>query len=198
MTEESQLKDDQALWTAIQQDSELAFATLYERYWSILYSNAYNYLKDKDACMDIVHDIFISIWKKRHEVEIVSFKHYLTQSTRYQIYKKLESNNKSKVVQLEEWRENSENVISNEGEEKILYRDLEQKLDVLMENLPKRCREIFILSRRQNLSNVEIAEKLNISKRTVENQLTYALQHLRASLGDVTLGIFAFYLFYIK
>jgi len=51
-----------------------------------------------------------------------------------------------------------------------------------LNDLPKKCREIYILSRKENLTISEIAQKLNISKRTVENQLTNALKHLRASL----------------
>ncbi len=73
-------------------------------------------------------------------------------------------------------------VACNDGEANIWKQELEQKVDVLLSELPSRCREIYLLSRRDNLTIAEIAERLSISKRTVENQLTNALKHLRTSL----------------
>ncbi len=70
----------------------------------------------------------------------------------------------------------------NDGESNIRYRELEKKVEEELEELPSRCREIFTMSRMQQLTNDEIAARLDISKRTVENQLTYALRHLRLSI----------------
>jgi RNA polymerase sigma-70 factor (ECF subfamily) len=70
----------------------------------------------------------------------------------------------------------------NDGELNIRYQELEKSVDRELEELPRRCKEIFTLSRREQLSNDEIASRLDISKRTVENQLTYALRHLRLSM----------------
>lgn len=63
--------------------------------------------------------------------------------------------------------------------------ELQEEIDQFLVKLPKRCQEIFCLSRRDNLSNDEIAARLEISKRTVENQLTYALHEIRLLRKDV-------------
>jgi RNA polymerase sigma factor (sigma-70 family) len=75
----------------------------------------------------------------------------------------------------------------NSNEEKVALHQLEEAIEISIRALPKRCQEIFMMSRYQNLSIKEIAEKLNISHKTVENHLTIALKHLRNSLGDFLL-----------
>jgi RNA polymerase sigma factor (sigma-70 family) len=72
-----------------------------------------------------------------------------------------------------------------QGEYDLTYRDLQSSVEANLQDLPERCREIFLLSRKEQLSIPEIAERLAISRRTVENQLTRALNHLRHSLGDL-------------
>ena len=75
----------------------------------------------------------------------------------------------------------------------INYRELQHSgVDLQLQQLPQRCREIFLLSRKEHLSIAEIAQLLGISKRTVENQLTNALQHLRHELGDLSLLLLLF------
>jgi RNA polymerase sigma factor (sigma-70 family) len=76
--------------------------------------------------------------------------------------------------------------VENNGFDRMAYNDLEAELETYLKHLPKRCQEIFLMSRRQLMSNDEIADKLGISKRSVENQITHALKHLRISLKDVT------------
>jgi RNA polymerase sigma-70 factor (ECF subfamily) len=78
----------------------------------------------------------------------------------------------------------------NDGELNIHYQDLEKSVDKELEELPRRCKEIFTLSRREQLSNDEIAIRLDISKRTVENQLTHALRHLRLSMRHFLIIMF--------
>ena len=72
--------------------------------------------------------------------------------------------------------------VGNAGDEKMLIAEMDRKVKISLEELPGRCREIYLLSRQEQLSITEIAQKLNISKRTVENQLTIALKHLRTML----------------
>jgi len=177
---------DLDLWEAIKMDNEQAFASLFNRYWSKLYSTAYSYTRDKEVCADIVHDIFLSLWTKRAELEIQSFTAYLTSATRYKVYKHL-SASKSSIIDYKEEPEVFETAsLVNDAENKLNRQDFETEIDNYLVDLPRRCREIFIMSRRLHLSNDEIAEKLGISKRTVENQITHALKHLRVSLKDLS------------
>jgi len=174
---------DLELLEAMKQNVNKAFDVLFERYWSTLYSTAFYYLKDADAASEIVQDIFLRIWGKRHDYEIRSFRNYLTAAARYHIYKKLKARKAialSYIADYEEVKLLQKSV--NEGEEKLYRLELENTVELSLKQLPKRCREIFILSRNKHFSNEEIAQQLNISRRTVENQLTSALHFLRPLL----------------
>ena len=179
---------DQELWEAIKKNDEQAFAKLFYRYSTKIYSKAYSYLRDQEVCEQIVHDIFMGLWTGRHTLQITSFSAYLTSASRYAIYKHKYS---AKVVPIE-YKEDLEDSMflnrssQNEGYSKMACQELELEVDSHLATLPKRCQEIFIMSRRQQLSNEEIANELGISKRTVENQITSALKHLRFSLKDIS------------
>jgi RNA polymerase sigma-70 factor (family 1) len=179
---------DHELWDSIREDNEQAFATLFYRYSAKIYSSAYSYIRDPVVCEQIVHDIFITLWTNRKQLSIQSFKAYLTSASRYRVYKHITA---CKVIPID-YKENLEEHVftgytaQNNGYSNLACQELEMEVDSCLSSLPKRCREIFVMSRKQELSNDEIAEQLGISKRTVENQLTYALRHLRFSLKDVS------------
>jgi RNA polymerase sigma-70 factor (ECF subfamily) len=84
----------------------------------------------------------------------------------------------------------------NQGEHRIKNQELLQELDRYLEKLPKRCQEIFYMSRMDNLSNQEIAGRLGISKRTVENQITKALKHLRSCLKQLSTILCLWHIFF--
>ena len=173
---------DIELWQAIKFDDKRAFDLLFERYWSAMYSTAYNYLRDTEKCQEIVHDIFLSIWQKRKEYQIEHIKSYLTTATRYHVYKCLKERKASALVYVEDYDDEVNVSNANEAEGKLACLDLETTVEGRLHNLPKRCREIFLLSRKRHMTNDEIAVHFGISKRTVENQLTSALKHLREVL----------------
>ena len=75
----------------------------------------------------------------------------------------------------------------NEAEYPYLYQELEREIQRITDSLPQRCREVFILSRFQGMKNREIAERLRISVKTVENHMTAALGQLRRLLASITL-----------
>lgn len=158
-----------------------SFNILFERYWEKLYATVFSVCPDNEVCSEIVHDIFLNLWLKRDKLEIEYFKGYITASARYQVYRHLK-NVKRKSIEYREDLDFGNLVAVNDGESNIRYRELERKVEEELEELPSRCREIFTLSRMQQLTNDEIATRLDISKRTVENQLTFALRHLRISI----------------
>ncbi len=176
---------DIELWIAIREGNEAAFKKLYDRYWPTIYSTAWSYLNDKQACTEIVQSIFLGIWMRRHELKIGAFYPYLKAAARYQVYKRLQKKGELKILYMDSILDADGKVALNEGEFDINYRELQDSVDLQLQQLPQRCREIFLLSRKEHLSITEIAQRLGISKRTVENQLTNALQHLRHSLGDI-------------
>lgn len=172
------------LWRAIREDNEGAFAELFDRYWSKLYNASYKYLKDRESSEEIVHDIFLNIWDRRKELEINSFENFLLKAVRYQIYNRMRAAKLSVVFMGDNTYEDYA-WESNTGVDKIKGEEFEQEIDEYLDQLPKRCREIFKMSRIYNLSNQEIATQLGISKRSVENQIAISIKHLRVCLKHI-------------
>jgi RNA polymerase sigma-70 factor (ECF subfamily) len=174
------------LWHAVQQDDEFAFNVLFDRYWKVLYSTACKYSKDRETSEEIVHDVFLNLWNRRKNLEIEIFPNFLLTAIRYQLYNRARA---AKLVVVHLKDEVYENLSheDNYGERNMEEQELKQELYTHLNGLPKRCQEIFCMSRFDNLSNQEIAEKLGISKRTVENQITHALKHLRFCLKGIAL-----------
>ncbi|NOW99030.1 RNA polymerase sigma factor [Mucilaginibacter sp. SG564] len=186
--------NDSELWLAIRNDDEQAFAALFDRYWIRLYKTALRYLKDREASEEAVHDVFLNIWNRRHELEIESFPNFLLTAIRYQVYNRMRAV-KSPVVLTITDAEISELLDHNAGESRIKDQELLHELGQYLEQLPKRCQEIFQMSRIDHLSNQEIAGRLGISKRTVENQITMALKHLRVCLKHASVMVAWWYIF---
>lgn len=181
----SQLSDEN-LWEAIAMDDSRAFAELYNRYWKKLYKTALFYLKDPETAQQILNDVFVVLWNRRQHLHIDSFSSYLFITTKHHVFKALHAAKSIPVDYVEQYEENCGESI-NEAEKKSNYDDLLHDLDQYLQGLPKRCKEIFWMSRIENLSNQEIAARFGISKRTVENQITYASRHLKTSYKELTL-----------
>ena len=173
---------DLELWCQVKdEDCLLSFSSLFERHWETLYSTAFSYLKDREKSEEITHDIFLNLWRKRETLAIQSFSAYLRAAARYHVYKELKKRKASTIVYTDELTE-TEEVMTNQGEDRLIYQDAERQVDNSLQSLPARCQEIYFMSRKEHLTNEEIANKLGISKRTVENQLTVALRHIRLQL----------------
>ncbi len=177
--------DECELWEAIKFGNQKAFKILFDRYFPTLMATASHYLQDEQACENIVQDIFLNIWLKRDVLEIRDFKSYLKAAARYHVYKVIRSKKLAgSVIFTDENLENESAYAINNAEEWLNVSALKTQVSGYLRMLPKRCREIFLMSREENLTNGEIAEKLNISKRSVENQITTALHHLRVNLKN--------------
>lgn len=170
---------DFALWEAIRRDDEQAFVALFDRYWARLFALAFATVKDREACTEIVHDIFLTLWQKRDQLQIEAFLPYLTAATRYQVFRHVRAARAIPLQYSEQCETLATATSRNSADEQFAHHDMEASLGTYLSQLPARCREIFVLSRMQQLSNQEIASRLGISRRTVENQITTALQHLK-------------------
>ncbi|WP_324670517.1 RNA polymerase sigma factor [Hymenobacter sp. GOD-10R] len=179
----SQSSSDAQLWDAVREDDVQAFAALFNRYWARMHQAACALHSDPEVCASLIHDIFLNLWLKRHQFEIDSFPRYLMAATRYHVYRHSRSARLIPLHYSEDLASTGTN--RNAGEEQLHSHELEQRVAAYLAQLPKRCQEIFWLSRREQLSGDEIAARLGISKRTVENQITHALHHLKLSLKDL-------------
>lgn len=174
-----ELENDQ-LVALFREGNKLAFTEIYNRYWKKLFNYTYNILNDRDLAEDVLQDVFTRVWDIRERTEIHNLKAYLFNACRNNAISKI------RQARLTKFQEEMIESLSlrPEAEINLDFDDLRQTIDKAAEGLPDRCREIFYMSRIQHLSIQEIAEKLNISHRTVENQLGIALKHLRLSLSD--------------
>jgi len=175
---------DADLWLAVRNGEKTAYNLLFNRYWGKMYQTANKMLNDAEASETIVHDVFLTLWLKREELQIIHFRNYIISATRYHVYRVLKSKKAFQVVATEEYMA----AVGNAAEEKIQEQSFRRQLHASLSSLPKRSKEIFLLSREEQLSNQEIAERLNISKRSVENQITYALRHLRLYLKQLLMA----------
>ncbi|WP_158280681.1 RNA polymerase sigma-70 factor [Pararcticibacter amylolyticus] len=178
---------DPQLWTDVQllelvkTDDLTAFEMLYNRYWSKLYLSAYNILRDQQASEDIVQEIMTDLWVKRSSSRIESLHSYLYASIRYKVFKVIRSGKIREGL----FDEIEKLAVENEAERTLTEKDINKMLDQALSRLPEKCREIFLLSRKEHLSTKEIAERLGISPKTVESQITIALRRLRPVMGEV-------------
>lgn len=178
------LKSDSDLWDDIRNDDGAAFDILFNRYWARMYKIAFRQLNDEESSLEIVHDVFLSIWNRRKDLEINKFSNFLLTAMRYQLYSRAKTA-KLSLVYKAELSESDHLSESNTGELRLQDSELKNELDKYLNQLPERCHEIFNLSRIEHLSNQDIADRLGISKKTVENQLTIALKHLRLAFKNI-------------
>lgn len=173
----SNISDDR-LMELISISDEQAFHILFERYWEDLYVIAKAILQDSEIAKDLVQDVFISFWQKRQYIVNDNIKGYLKQAIRNSVFKHLRDNKFSKL--------HEELIVSIPDKENILdildFNQTDSLINEYLNELPDRCREVFLLSRKEQLSNTEIAEKLGLSKRTVETHISNALKILRPKL----------------
>jgi len=171
---------DLQLLDKLKSGDEDALTLIYKKYWQPLFTSAYNILKDKQACEDIIQELFIRLWNNRHAIEItVSLKAYLYASMRYEVYRQIRAG----AVRADIFDDLPERLPASAAYGNIEYKELIARVNTVVDTLPEKCREVYKLSREECLSHKEIALQLNISTKTVENHLTKALRELRGSLG---------------
>lgn len=167
----------------MKQGNQLAFKQLYHAYWDKLYAYSYNILNDTFLAEDVLHEVFTQIWTKREQLEIQNLKSYLFNAVRNWALLKIRDD---KFTALDE------TIISKldfdpEIEQQFDRTDTVLAIENAAKSLPARCRAIFYMSKFQNYSSAEIAVHFNISQRTVENQISLAIKHLRKELGTAWL-----------
>jgi len=173
---------------------EAKFEEMFKQYFSSLCYFARKYLSDMDSSKEVVHKVFIAIWENRDNFDFEKpAKSYLFMAVYNRCMNHLRDNNKFS-------RDDSPNrqeiiPLEQDSSEQIEAAELESQIWKTINSLPEKCREIFILNRFEGKKYAEIAEKLHISVKTVETQMSKALSILRDNLKDY---LHLFILFILK
>lgn len=171
---------DEYLFLLLQNDDEKAFTELYERYWKKLLIRANLLLHSQEDAEEIVHDIFVILWRKRKTIEILhSFHTYIAAMLQYGCLKVLAKRKRS--VNKDITYEGLE-IADHSAQQWLDFEHLREELEMSVKQLPDKCQLIFRLSREEQLSDKEIAVKLHLSVNTVRTQMHRALQKLKNSL----------------
>ena len=161
----------------------LSFDVIFKRYHRKVYYFAISYLKNKEEAEDVVQEVFMNLWRYRDQInEYYVFSKYLFKITYTTTCKKFRKQASDKR-HLEELLNNL-STEDNSTKLDIEYNSLIETTKQLIEKLPSRQRNILLLSLEEQLDSEKIAEKLDISKKTVENYLAMAKTSLRKTLAD--------------
>ncbi len=165
----------------IQQGDVKEFEKIFRKYYASLCLFARKYANDMDSAEEIVQDFFYTYWKNRQSIKIRgSLQAYIYQSVKNRALKAIEH----KQVR-QRYATNMKQQLEEQFEPEartLEASEMERAIEQTLNQLPERCRQIFILSRFEGLKYQEIAQKLTISIKTVEANMGKALQHFRANL----------------
>jgi RNA polymerase sigma-70 factor (ECF subfamily) len=171
--------EDQHLLDALRDGDERAFNEIYHRHWQQLVAIGYYHTRNKQMAEEVVGDVLIGLWHKRHELEIRSLSAYLGTAVKYAVFKVMVRHQRRQDILKTQVDAASED---NETEKKLEARFLREFLDGIVEALPEKTRLVFKYSREDQLSVAEIAGKMDLSPKSVEYHITKALKALKDSI----------------
>jgi RNA polymerase sigma-70 factor (family 1) len=186
---------NEELMREIKADNMFAFDALYGNYSRKLYKFGYSILKSKEDTENLIQDVFLNLWENRHKVEkdasIQSYVFTIAYNSAISILRK-----KTKDFQFVEYLKSLQEITEEPVNVEVEYNELTAKLDKIINDLPQRQKEVYLLHKVEGLKYNVIAEQLHISVNTIENHMSRALKTIREKLGDYSLfAILFWYLF---
>lgn len=158
-----------------------SFEAIYNEFASRLYQYIVRRVGDREASEEMVQEIFVALWNRREALQITSLEGYLFTAAKYNILTFMRSERVRRAYAVN-FRDFVKQRLDNSSEELMDLRDLQLSIESSLSQLPEKCQTVFRLSRMEHESIPEIAARMNISRRTVENYLSQALKHLRTRL----------------
>lgn len=172
----NQKTEDKLLLQQLCENSSEAFNALYEKYWDQVYSDALKRLQDPAYAKDITQDIFMQLWFRRHELQIDNLPAYLFTAVRNNVFKWLER--EQKYIPIPELLQQLETA-RDKADAALLRKEFMAAYEALIAALTPSQQLIFKMRYQRDLSTADIAEQLNITRKTVQNQLGKCLLRLR-------------------
>ena len=166
----------------LSKDKELSLEVLFNYYYPRLYEFSKSFLKLEQGIDDILQEVFIRIWQNRKKIkDPATFNSYIFTITRNLLLNELRSRlNQNKLKEEIRKLATAQEYITYDQTQ---YKELKNKLEQVIEELPDRQKEVFILSRTEGLSHKEIASKLQITTKTVEYHISLAIKSLEVHLS---------------
>lgn len=169
-------------------DDKNNFRVIFNDYFKPLCHLSIHYLEDKDEAKGVVQDAFVKLWEIRNELNADSnlrnFLFTMVKNDCLNILKRrqilLKHHENIKWMEMHYQYESLQRM----GDDYLEFKELKEKIDLGIQNLPEHCRIVFEMSRFDDLKNREIAEKVGVTQKTVEAHLTKALKILRSDLKD--------------
>jgi len=194
---EKDLYNETVLIQKLRNGDPVAFEKIFSRYSNKLYQFSLSYLRSEADAEDIVEEVFFKLWQNRKTIKTeTSFRSYLFTITLNFI--KRHFNRKSRADQYKRellvWFTSG----NDRYESSIMYQDLLDKLDLLIDRLPEKRKQIFIERRLNEKPVKQIAEEMGIAPKTVENQLTHALHFLKTEFEKEQFGGLLFFHLFIR
>lgn len=179
---------DQDLLLLLKQNDERAFDELYLRYWQKIWSVAQNKLQHAAEAEELVQDIFVSLWERRHNLDIqFSLGHYLAISVKYQVIRIINRHGyQKKYTDYARHLPQYEDDVNKQMD----FKDLQEALSYYVNQLPEKCKLVYKLSRDEGYSQKQIANYLHIAEKTVEAHLGKAIRFLRSKLVHLLTFLF--------
>lgn len=172
-------EDHTQILNRLRNDDQSALQELFDQCYLPVCTTIRRFIKDHALVEDLAQEVFVRFWEKRNTLQInSSLNGYLR---RMAINEALGYLRKNKV-HIEELDPQTNKELAPDVEKQLLHSELEDKIRAAIDNLPPRCRTVFQLSRFEELTYQEIADKMEISIKTVENQMGKALRVLREQL----------------
>lgn len=173
---------DKEILLRIAEDDSSAFTILYHRYWEEMFVVAVKALREKTEAADIIQDIFLSIWKRRHDLKIDGhLSNYLLTAVRYKVIHYIQKHITSRDY-LALLADVSVNWLPPDAEVNLQLEELQKALSTVVNRMPPKMQQVYLLSRREQLSHKEIAEQLCVSVETVKKHIQHALQLIKTAI----------------
>lgn len=173
---------DSELTAYLKEGDRAAFEEIYERYWKKLYNETFKRLRNMELVEEVVQDVFSDLWMKKEKKDIENIYAYLIGAIRYQVYILYKKGKTTPHFEIP-----LDHLLLSSLQADSLFKEKELKwcISIWLAMQPVKRAEIFRMKYLDDRSTKEISERLNISQKTVQNQLLHAFSDLRAFLNRI-------------
>jgi RNA polymerase sigma factor (sigma-70 family) len=183
---DSTIYSDEVLVQRLHEGDENAFTLIFKKYWKELFYDAQAMLNDEALADDCVQEVFLSLWKRKTEVDIKYLRAYLKKSIRFQVLWLI----RDKKISKDCFDRISKTITESILHDAYLMKEVDYLFHDMLSQLSPDLQEIFKMVRDEGLSYKEVAERKGLSVKSIERKMSQALQHFRTQLGDRLHSIF--------